>query len=252
MKKEIKILHSASGALLILLFLIIWQVISVSALVPKFMLPSPVDVLKAFVLDFNNLMQNTFYTLQEALIGLLIGIAVGFIFAVLMERFKLIYKALYPILVITQTIPSIAIAPLLILWLGYDLAPKIALVAIVCFFPITVSLLDGFKEVDIDNLNLIRSMGANRFQTFFYLKLPYAKVQFFSGLKICVSYAVVSAVIAEWLGGFMGLGVYMTQAKKAFEFDKMFAVIILISFISLLLIFFVSITEKAFKKGVNN
>lgn len=213
----------------------LWLFVSEGEIVPSYMLPSPIDVAKAFVADFSILMSHAAVTLQEALYGLLIGTALAFVIAVLMDRFDFLYKAVYPILVITQTIPAIAIAPLLVLWMGFSMAPKITLVVLTTFFPITISLLDGFKSADPDSINLIRSMGGGNFKIFRHIKLPGAVEQFFSGLKVSASYSVVGAVISEWLGGFEGLGVYMTRVKKAYAFDKMFAVIILVSLVSLAL-----------------
>ena len=209
------------------------------------MLPSPVDVGKAFIDNFSIMIKQASYTLQEAVYGLGIGIILAFIVATLMDRFSFIYKAIYPILIITQTIPTIAIAPLLVLWMGFGMAPKITLVVITTFFPISIGLLDGFQSTDKDEINMMRSMGANRFQIFRHIKLPSATGSFFSGLRISASYAVVGAVISEWLGGFYGLGVYMTRVKKAYAFDKMFAVIVFISVISLLLMALISILQKA-------
>ena len=208
------------------------------------MLPSPIDVIKAFINDFGIIINHTAVTLAEAVSGLLLGTVSGFIISVLMDRFEMLNKAFYPILVITQTIPTIAIAPLLVLWMGFSVAPKITLVVITTFFPIAVSLLDGFKSADKDAVNLLRGMGAGNIRIFRYIKLPSALPSFFSGLKVSASYAVVGAVIAEWLGGFEGLGVYMTRVKKAYAFDKMFAIIIFICIISLILMAVVSLLSK--------
>lgn len=208
------------------------------------MLPSPTDVFTAFFDNFTVMMQQAAVTLQEACYGLLIGVALAFITATLMDRFNFLYKALYPILVITQTIPTIAIAPLLVLWMGFGMAPKITLVVITTFFPIAIGLLDGYRSVDKDAVNLMRAMGANRLQIFRYVKLPNATGSFFSGLRISASYAVVGAVVSEWLGGFEGLGVYMTRVKKAYAFDRMFAVIVFISVISLLLMALVGLLQR--------
>ena len=208
------------------------------------MLPSPVDVIRAFISELPLLLENSLITLQEAFIGLLLGVSVGFLAAVLMDTFDILYKAFYPLLIITQTIPSVAVAPLLVLWFGYEMTPKIVLIVISTFFPVTVGLLDGFKSADKDAIGLLRSMGADRFQIFRYIKFPSALPQLFSGLRIAAAYSVVGAVISEWLGGFGGLGVYMTRVKKAFAFDKMFAVIFLISAISLALMALVSVLEK--------
>ncbi len=222
----------------------LWLFVSEGEIVPAYMLPSPVDVVKAFVSDFPILMEHAAITLQEAVYGLFLGTAIAFVIAVLMDRFSFLYKALYPILVITQTIPTIAIAPLLVLWMGFSMAPKITLIVITTFFPITISLLDGFKSTDTDSINLIRSMGGGNFKIFRHVKLPHATEAFFSGLKVSASYSVVGAVISEWLGGFEGLGVYMTRVKKAYAFDKMFAVIILVSAVSLLLMLLVEMLKR--------
>lgn len=224
--------------------LLLWQLISTFGIVDSFMLPSPVKVVEAFITEFPALMEHSAITLTEAFMGLFFGIFLGFIMAVLMDHFRVLYKAFYPLIVLTQTIPTVAIAPLLVLWFGYEMMPKVILIVITTFFPLTVGLLSGFQSSDQDAINLLRAMGAGRWQIFRYIKLPGAMPQFFSGLRISASYAVVGAVISEWLGGFGGLGVYMTRVKKAFSFDKMFAVIFLISIISLLLMKGVDLLQK--------
>ena len=236
--------RSLPAAVAVLLLLVLWQLACTFGLVPSYMLPSPTDVVRAFWLDRALLWQNSIVTLQEAFIGLFCGVVCGFFAAVLMDACPVLMRAFYPLLVITQTVPSVAIAPLLVLWFGYGIAPKIVLIVITVFFPITVGLLDGFRAVDKDAVNLLRSMGAGRGAIFRFLKLPSALPQLFSGLKIAVSYSVVGAVISEWLGGFEGLGVYMTRVKKAYAFDRMFGVIFLISAISLALMALVKILEK--------
>lgn len=219
----------------IVILLAVWQAVSAFEIVPSYMLPSPVRVAQAFVKEFPLLLEHSRVTLTEAFVGLGCGVVIGFVMAVLMDRFEFLYKAFYPLVVLTQTIPTVAIAPLLVLWFGYEMMPKVILIVIVTFFPITVGLLDGFRSADKDAMNLLRSMGAGKFQIFRYIKLPGAMSHFFASLRISAAYSVVGAVISEWLGGFSGLGVYMTRVKQAFAFDKMFAVIFLISFISLLL-----------------
>lgn len=231
----------AAAALCLLILL--WQFLYQSGAVPAYMLPSPIQVVKALFTDLPTILRHAVVTLQEAFYGLCIGVVLAFVMATLMDHFCILNKALYPIMIITQTIPTIAIAPLLVLWMGFYMAPKITLVVITTFFPITVGLLDGYKSVDKDSIDLMRAMGASKVQIFFHVKLPAALPQFFSGLKISASYAVVGAVISEWLGGFEGLGVYMTRVSKAYAFDKMFAVIIFIVIISLLLMFTVNLIK---------
>ena len=231
----------AAAALCLLILL--WQFLYQSGAVPAYMLPSPIQVVKALFTDLPTILRHAVVTLQEAFYGLCIGVVLAFVMATLMDHFRILNKALYPIMIITQTIPTIAIAPLLVLWMGFYMAPKITLVVITTFFPITVGLLDGYKSVDKDSIDLMRAMGASKVQIFFHVKLPAALPQFFSGLKISASYAVVGAVISEWLGGFEGLGVYMTRVSKSYAFDKMFAVIIFIVIISLLLMFTVNLIK---------
>lgn len=239
------IINKLPSLLVLLIIILVWQIASTKGLVPQFMLPSPVSVVSVFIWDFNLLFKSLATTLFEAIIGLSCGIFLGFLVALLMDRFKIINKALYPILIISQTVPTIAIAPILVLFLGYGLLPKITLITICCFFPIAISFLSGFKSPSIDYINLLKTMGANKNQIFFHVKLPFSLKFFCSGLKISVSYAFLSAVVSEWLGGVSGLGVYMIRAKKSYAFDKMFAVLLLICIVSFIFIKAAESLEKS-------
>ena len=230
--------------LTIVALLALWQAVVAVGLVPNFLLPTPVQVVQALVEDAALLASHCVTTLAEAAAGLAAGVALGFVFAVLMDRFESFYLAFEPLMTISQTIPTVAIAPLLVLWLGYGALPKIVLVILSTFFPITVSLVAGFRSVDRDVIDLMRTMNASRWQIFWYAKLPAAADQFFSGLKISATYAIVGAVIAEWLGGNEGLGVYMTRVRKSFSYDRMFAAIIVISALSLGLMKLVELAQR--------
>lgn len=221
-----------------------WQISVSSGIVPNYLVPTPLQVLQALVDDRELLTAHAGTTLLEAGIGLGLGVLLGFAAAVAMDRFETIYLALEPIVTISQTVPTIAIAPLLVLWLGYGLLPKIVLIVLTTFFPVTVSLVAGFRSVDPDVVDLMRTMKATRWQIFWHAKLPAASSQFFSGLKISATYAIVGAVIAEWLGGNSGLGVYMTRVRKSFSYDSMFAVIIVVSALSLVLMKLVDILQR--------
>lgn len=225
-------------------FLAVWEAAVVLGVVPNFLLPTPTQVVFALAGDLPLLLGHAATTLLEAAAGLALGVALGFAIAVLMDRFETFYLAFEPLMTISQTIPTIAIAPLLVLWLGYGLMPKVVLVVITTFFPVTVSLVSGFRSVDPDVIDLMRTMRASRWQVFRYAKLPAAAGQFFSGLKISATYAIVGAVIAEWLGGQAGLGVYMTRVRKSFSYDRMFAVIIIISALSLGLMGLVDLAQR--------
>ena len=224
--------------------LVLWQLVCMAGLVPTYLLPSPVQVVQALSVDLPLLVSHSGVTIAEALLGLVLGVAVGFVVAVLMDRFEAVYRALDPIVTISQTIPTVAIAPLLVLWFGYGLMPKVLLVVLGTFFPITVSLASGFRSVDPDIIDLMRTMRASRRQIFWIAKLPAAMSEFFAGLRISATYAVVGAVVSEWLGGFVGLGVYMTRVRKSYSYDKMFAVILIISALSLALMALVSLLRR--------
>jgi ABC-type nitrate/sulfonate/bicarbonate transport system permease component len=225
--------------------ILLWQGISASGLLPGYMLPSPLRVAGAFAGDFPLLMTHLGRTLLEAASGLALAVAAAFILSVLMDLSPVLKASVNPVLIFTQTMPAIALAPLLILWMGYGAAPKITLIFLTCFFPMTVGLLGAFAGADADAIRLLQSMGANRRQIYQYIKVPQGMPAFFSGLRIAASYSIIGAVIAEWLGGDAGLGVYMTRVRKSYSFDKMFAVILLVSALSLLLIKAVSLAERA-------
>ena len=225
-------------------FLAVWELVIDLGIVPNFLLPSPLQVVSALVNDAALLASHAGITLVEAALGLVIGIVVGFVVAVAMDRFEMVYLALNPIITISQTIPTVAIAPILVLWSGYDITPKIILIVLTTFFPVAISLVSGFRAVDPDMVDLLRTMGASELQIFAQVKMPSAMEPFFSGLRISATYAIVGAVISEWLGGFSGLGVYMTRVRKSFSYDRMFAVIILISALSLALMRLVDVLQR--------
>ena len=225
--------------------LLLWQGLSMSGIVPGYMLPSPLRVTAVFAADFPLLLRHLRHTLIEALAGLTLAAAAAIALAIAMDSSRLLRDSLSPLLLLTQTIPAIAIAPLLILWLGYGAAPKITLVFLVCFFPMTIGLLGAFATADIDAIRLLRSMGASRRQIYRFIKLPQAMGAFFSGLKIAGSYSIIGAVISEWLGGDAGLGVYMIRVRRSYSFDKMFAAILLTSALSILLIKIIALIERA-------
>lgn len=243
-RKPRNITGNGPAAAAIAALVLLWQTLSMTGVLPAYMLPGPVKVVSAFIRDFPLLLTHLGYTLYEALAGLALSIIGAFLLALLMDASPLLKAAIRPALLLTQTMPTIAIAPLLVLWLGYGMTPKIALVFLTCFFPMTIALLDGFARVDPDAVRLLQAMGAVPRQLYRYVKLPAALPAFFSGLKISSSYAIIGAVVSEWLGGNAGLGVYMTRVRKSYAFDKMFAVILLTATLSLLLMRLVTLIER--------
>lgn len=230
--------------ILVLLILAIWQLCVSMQILPDYLLPSPLQIIQAFIDDFPLLMQHSKYTLLTAFIGTCIGLILSFLLSIIMDLSKTMQELIYPVILLNQTIPTIAIAPLLIIWLGYGITPKVVLVILAVFFPITIALVDGYQSVSREHLNLFKSMKATKYQLYRHLKIPAAMGSFFTGLKVALSYALISAVIAEWLGSYHGLGVYMTRVRKSYDLDSMFAVIFLISLLTILLIGFVKWLER--------
>ncbi|GGI45579.1 ABC transporter permease [Paenibacillus marchantiophytorum] len=230
------------ATLIIAVFL--WQLIVTLGNLPMYILPSPLDTVNALVDDFGTIAGHAGTTLYESVLGFALSIALAFVLGILMDSFTIVKKSLYPILIVSQTIPTIAITPLLIIWFGFGILPKILIIVMVCFFPICISLVDGFEKVDKDYQNLFRSFKASKLQTFVHLKLPYALVNFFSGLKIAATYMIMAAIIGEWQGGTKGIGVYMVRTKNAYALDKVFAAILVIVIISVVFIYLIDFITK--------
>jgi ABC-type nitrate/sulfonate/bicarbonate transport system permease component len=243
MKRSESIENKAIPAAFFALLVLIWLFVVENGIVPKFVLPSPKDVLITFIEILPGLKGHIAVTLKEAFIGFGVAILLSIVLAVLMDSIKLLKKAIYPLLIVSQTVPTIALAPLFVIWFGFGQLPKVIVVVLVCFFPIVVSLLDGLSSVDVDMENLLKSMGASKVKIFYILKFPAAMVNFFSGLRIAATYSIMGAVIGEWLGGEGGLGVYMLRVKHSFALDKMFAVILLIVILSMALFKAISLIQ---------
>lgn len=239
-----QIISLIKSHILVVLILVFWQMCVSLEVIPDYLLPSPLQIVEAFIEDFSLLMEHAKYTLATAFIGTAIGLIISFVLSILMDLSKTMKELIYPVILLNQTIPTIAIAPLLIIWLGYGITPKVVLVVLAVFFPITIALVDGYQSVSREHLNLFKSMKASKYQLYRHLKILSAMGSFFTGLKVALSYALISAVIAEWLGGYHGLGVYMTRVRKSYDLDSMFAVIFLISFLTILLIGLVKWLER--------
>lgn len=246
MKRLRSIGNKIAPIVFILILLIIWEFIVNVGGIEKYILPAPTDVIKVLIKDFRTMIPHISATLYEGMVGFLIAIVLSIILAVIMDIVPLIKRSLYPVLVISQTIPTVALAPLFIIWFGFGALPKIIVVVIVCFFPIVISIVDGLEGVDKDLINHFKLMGASKLNVFLHLKLPYGMINFFSGMRIAATYSIMGAVIGEWLGGDKGLGVYMTRARSAYALDKMFASIVIIVAISMGIFLLVSFMEKVF------
>lgn len=244
MKKYINIESKLIPIAFQVALILLWQFLADRGNIPKYILPSPKDIIVTLFSILPSISGHLYTTLEEAVIGFVIAIVLSIVIAVLMDNYRVVRKSLYPILVVSQTIPVIALAPLFMVWFGFGITPKIVAVILVCFFPVAVSLLDGLESVDRDMINLLKSMGATKFQIFRYVKFPGALTGFFSGLRIAATYSIMGAIIGEWLGGEKGLGVYMIRVKHSFALDKMFAVILIIVVLSMALFGFIYMVQR--------
>lgn len=226
----------------------LWEAIVRLFHVPGYVLPPPSKIAMAFATDFPLIMEHARVTLIESGAGILLSVALALIVAVAMDNFTLFRKSFYPILIVSQTIPIMAIAPIMLIWFGFGYTPKIIIIVLMCFFPIAISLIEGFSQVDKDYLDMFKVMKASKFRIYRDLKFPNALPYFFSGLKISVTYMLMAAVIAEWLGGNSGIGVYMLRSKQAFALDKVFAAVIFVVILSVSLI---AVVNLIFKKTVH-
>lgn len=237
---EDKIISTSFFAILVF----VWEVVARLELVPTYILPAPTKIIKTLITNLPVLREHIIVTLMEALVGFTISIIFAMVIAVVMDSIPIVKKAVYPLIITSQTIPIITIAPLFAIWFGFGYLPKVVIVVLVCFFPITISLLEGLASVEEDLLNLIKSMGASKIQLYRMVKLPAAMPSFFSGLKISGTYSIMGATIGEWVGGKNGLGVYMLRVKHSFATDKVFATIIIITLLSTLILKIISFIEK--------
>jgi ABC-type nitrate/sulfonate/bicarbonate transport system permease component len=237
-------------AALIALLLGLWQlacslgVIADALSLEDFLVPSPTEIAGSIWENRGLLAENAWVTLREILLGIAAAIVVGVGFAVLMHRWRALRDAAYPLVVASQTIPIIVIAPILVVWFGYGIAAKVVIVALICFFPITVNALDGLRSVDPEAVKMMRSLGASRRQQFWRVEVPAALPSLFTGVKIAVVVAPIGAVFAEWSGSSSGLG-HLIQSDTAYYLvDRQFASVAVLSALALALIGLTALVER--------
>lgn len=211
----------------------------------SFILPSPAEVIAAGWATRAPLLEAIGATMLETAIGLTIALALGVALAAAMDLSPFLRRALYPLLVASQTVQILAIAPLLIIWFGFGLTSKVLVVVLICFFPLAVSTADGLASSDPDHVALLRSMGATRGEIWRMVRLPSALPAFFSGLRVAVTYSVVGATIGEWVGGSAGLGLYLLRSKNALRTDQVFVAMLITTLLSIGLFALVYVVERA-------
>ena len=230
--------------LLIIFVILVWQTVALRSGLSAFILPSPIQVLQAGWETREVLGSAITMTMFETMIGLTIATILGVLIAAAIDLSSVLRRALYPILVASQTVQILAIAPLLIIWFGFSMLPKVMIVVLICFFPLAVNTADGLASADPDYVSLLRAMGADRKQVWRLVRFPAALPAFFTGLRIAVTYSVVGATIGEWVGGSEGLGLYMLRSKNALATDQVFVGIVLTSMLSIGLFLLVYVIER--------
>jgi len=226
------------------LILILWELLVSATHISNHILPAPGAVAAALFEYRDILAVHTLQTLLEAVLGLGIAVALGVAAALVLDTSALVRRAIYPVLVTSQTVPMIALAPLLLIWLGFDLRPKVIIVVLYCFFPVAIAMARGLADVDPEQINLFRSMGASYRQTLKMLKIPAALPAFFSGLKIAVTYSMTAAIVGEYVGAYTGLGIFIQTSANAHAVPLVFAAIIITSAVSLALFGLVGLAER--------
>ncbi len=231
--------------LLALLFLLgIWQLYATVSNVSSLVLPSPSAVLSALVSDRGALWHNLKPTAAETLLGLALATGVGLLSAVLLHLFVPIRRAFYPLLVASQAIPVLILVPVLVMWLGFGLLPKLLVIALVCFFPIVVTTLSGLDAAEPDMVKLMRTFGAGRWQTFWRVELPGALPGLFTGVRLAAVFSVVGAVFAEWSGANQGLGYLMNVTIANLETAESFATVFVLAAFAILLFALLTLAER--------
>lgn len=231
-------------ALVLAGLLVAWALVVSAFSVDAEVLPGPGLVVESTWADRSALAPAAWTTLQEAVLGILVAIVLAVLLAIAIDWSRTARRSLYPLLVASQTIPIIALAPLVVIWFGFGQTPKVVLVALFTFFAITVGTLQGLASSDPDSMDLLRTMGASRGQLLRRVRLPSALPQFFTGLKVAIAYSLVAAIVAEFVGAEQGLGVYMTGAKNSLRTDLVFGAVVVTALLTLILFGIVALLER--------
>ena len=221
-----------------------WDLLADALSIEPFLIPAPSEIAEALWEDRGLLAEDGWVTLQEVVLGFGLSLAAGLGFATVLHLSETLRRAFYPLLVGSQTIPIIAIAPILVVWFGFGIGPTLAIIALICFFPITVNTLDGLRSVDPDMIKLMRTLDASRARIFLRAEAPSALPYAFSGAKIAVAIAVIGAVFGEWTGSSAGLGHLMLQASAQLETALLFAAVVVLSAFAIALFGLLSLLER--------
>jgi ABC-type nitrate/sulfonate/bicarbonate transport system permease component len=221
-----------------------WQAYTELADISPLLLPSPWEVARSVATNASLFARNAVVTLQEILLGFVLGAAAGVALAVLLTYSRLAERAVYPWLVASQMVPIVAVAPILVVWFGFTIVPKVVVVALVCFFPVVVNTSDGLKSVDPEMVRLMRTLGMSRLRIMRSVRVPSALPYVFSGLKVAMALATIGAVFGEWAGSSEGLGYLMLALNNQLATTELFAAVLVLSLMGIALFFLVGLVER--------
>ncbi len=230
--------------LFLVMLVVVWDLSIRVFKIPPYQVPKPQDVIITLYQEWPMLLKETWPTLNATVWGFLLAAAFGIPIAMLIAGSKTIESYVYPLLVFSQSIPKIAIAPLFVVWFGFGLFPKVLSAFMLGFFPVVVSAVQGFKSVEPDMMDLARAMEANRWQMFRMVALPHATPAIFAGLKVSITLAVVGAVVGEFVGSSEGLGVVLQRSIGNFELPTMFAALVILALIGVILFWIIDLIER--------
>ena len=229
--------------ILLAVLVVLWELGVDLLKIPPYLVPRPADVALAFADQWRTLLAEAVPTTIATLAGFALSVVIGIPLAMLIAGSKTVESYLYPLLVFSQSVPKVAIAPLLVVWFGFGMMPKVLTAFLLGVFPIVVASVQGFKSVEPEMRDLVRSMRANWLQTFAYVSLPHALPSIFSGLKVSVTLAVVGAVVGEFVGANSGIGFVLQRSIGNFELPTMFAALIILAMIGVVLFWIIEIVE---------
>ncbi len=221
-----------------------WGLLADALSLDELLIPAPSEVATRLWEDRSLLADNAWVTLQEVFLGFALALVAGLGFAVALHLSATLRRAFYPLLVASQTVPVIVVAPILVVWFGYGIGPKLGIIALICFFPITVNVLDGLRSVEPDAVKMMRTLDASRLQVFRHLEAPTALPYAFSGAKIAVAVAVIGAVFGEWAGSKEGLGHLLLVDNGLYVVDRQFATVAVLSAMAIALFGLLALLER--------
>jgi ABC-type nitrate/sulfonate/bicarbonate transport system permease component len=233
------------------MLLILWELLVWVFDVKEWLLPAPSSILQEMIVSRDLLFNHSLTTITEIIIGFAFSFVIGVCLAATITYSNILERFVYPFIIASQTVPVIVIAPLLLIWIGYGIVPKIIVVILISFFPIVVNTVDGLKSADYDTMRMMRTLGASKWQIFVKLQVPYSIPFLFSGMRVAITLSVIGAVIGEWVGSSSGLGYLIMRSAAEFLTDRVFASMVILSAIGIFLFLLIVIIERLYLPWYN-